>query len=381
MRGSIRKNEGGFALAGAILALTVIAAMIAGAFFAARQELSIGRSSQTYQRAFGVAEAGLDRAIAAWQANITTLNGLTAGATAGPFVTTVGTSGTDSSWVTRLNDQLFLISSTGSSAGSRRRLAALARLQVINMALNGALTTRGQLRVGGSSFIDGVNQAPVGWGCSLPTDTVAGIYTRDSSQITTSGCTNYSCVRGKPKIQNDASINDSTFFQFGDMQWSDLTSMASVILPANIGTLTGVGPTLSGLACNTANIRNWGEPGNPPPTFTVVVCRTYFPIIYAQGNLKITGGRGQGILLVEGNLDVQGRFEFYGPVIVRGELNTQGTGGHFNGGVMAANVHLDQSDVLGNAVITYSSCAILEALRFNSPGRLIGQRAWAEVTQ
>ncbi|MDP3775143.1 MAG: hypothetical protein Q8Q85_12850 [Gemmatimonadales bacterium] len=108
-------------------------------------------------------------------------------------------------------------------------------------------------------------------------------------------------------------------------------------------------------------------------------CRNYFPIIYVNGDLKLTGGYGQGILLVSGDLDVQGGFEFYGPVIIRGSLKTSGTGGHFNGGLMAANVDLETSSVLGDAVVTYSSCAIARALQFNAPGRLLAQRSWAEL--
>ena len=50
-------------------------------------------------------------------------------------------------------------------------------------------------------------------------------------------------------------------------------------------------------------------------------------------------------------------------MIVKGDLDTQGTGGHFNGGVMAANVNLAQNTVLGNAVITYSSCILAKVLQ------------------
>ena len=57
---------------------------------------------------------------------------------------------------------------------------------------------------------------------------------------------------------------------------------------------------------------NWGDPLNK-----LSPCFNYFPIIYHQGDLSISGnGYGQGILLVEGNLTVQGRIDFYGPVIV-----------------------------------------------------------------
>jgi hypothetical protein len=101
--------------------------------------------------------------------------------------------------------------------------------------------------------------------------------------------------------------------------------------------------------------------------------------MYAPGDLHVTGGYGQGILLVEGNFHVTGGFQFYGPVIVRGDLDTQGTGGHFNGGVMAANVNLAQNVVLGNAVITYSSCILQKVLQSSAVPTLMANRPWAEL--
>lgn len=371
-------SERGFALAGAILAMVVIASLVAGAFFAARQEFSIGRAGQSFQRSFDASEAGLNQTIAAWNANINSLNMLAVGDSTGPFVTSIG-GGVDSSFVTRLNDQLFLVRTIGRdpTGTSRRMLAALTRLQLISMDINAGLTTQGALRIGGSSFIDGRDDPPLGWGC--PTsglDTLAGILIQDSTQITTSGCGGWSCVNGSPLIENDPTIDDSTFFKFGDLDWTELVAMATLTLSSG-GTWTGAAPVGTLTTCNTTDQLNWGEPFRPA---LVAGCVNYFPIIYNPGSMHISGGRGQGILLVEGDLDVQGGFEFFGPVIIRGSLNTAGTGGHFNGGVMAANVNLDQSDVLGNAVITYSSCAILRALNGNSPGRLLGSRSWAEVT-
>ena len=72
-------------------------------------------------------------------------------------------------------------------------------------------------------------------------------------------------------------------------------------------------------------------------------------------------------------------FEFFGPVIVRGRLKTQGTGGHFTGGVIAANVDLDQNSILGDAVISYSSCAVVRALRNSAPAALFRERSWANL--
>ena len=75
----------------------------------------------------------------------------------------------------------------------------------------------------------------------------------------------------------------------------------------------------------------------------ISLCQSYFPIIYRNGNLKVQDGRGQGVLLVEGDLEVRGNFEFTGLVIVRGELSTNGTGNKITGGVLAKNADLGDS--------------------------------------
>ena len=119
---------------------------------------------------------------------------------------------------------------------------------------------------------------------------------------------------------------------------------------------------------------NWGSPlttGGP--------CGNYFPIIWASGDLNINQVQGQGILLVDGDLSVQGGFEFYGPVIVKKTLKTTGSGGHFNGGVIAANINLDQNTVLGNAVINYSKCALLKALNASATASVLKERGWFAV--
>jgi len=374
-----RTSERGFALAGAIFALVIIATLVAGSFFAARQEMNIGRASAIGERAFDAAEAGLNRTIALWSTS--SLNAMAVGDSVGSAGSLASNGGNWSVYTRRLNNELFLIRSTGSSGGSERQLAQLARLQIINMQISAGLTTRSSLKLGGSSFIDGVDTSPSGWACPAVTDTVSGVRTADSTQITFSGCSssNPSCIRGNPKIENDPSIDSTTFFQFGDVDWAELVAMATITYPGSAGPLNQLAPVTTGGACDASNTNNWGEPWRGAGT--VSACYGYLPIIYVNGDLQITGGRGQGILLVENDISVQGGFEFYGPVIARGNLITQGTGGHFNGGVLAANVDLQQSTVLGNAVITYSSCSISRALNANSSGRMLAQRSWVDLVQ
>ena len=112
--------------------------------------------------------------------------------------------------------------------------------------------------------------------------------------------------------------------------------------------------------------------------------RHYIPVIYSPGDLKIAASDpGQGILLVEGNLEVSGGHEFYGPVIVRGTLTTTGTGGHFVGGVIAANVSLDASTVLGDALVQYSACTVTRAVLNNTSltrARPLENRGWVDLS-
>lgn len=131
-------TEPGFALAAAVLALLILSALAAGAFYAAFEEVRIGRNSRAAEAAFEAAEAGLSRAAAdgppgGWGAMPLGDSSLFAGALPG------GT-GRFSGAFLRLNGQLFLIRSTGTDpAGEgQRTVAALARLDAAGDSLPAA---------------------------------------------------------------------------------------------------------------------------------------------------------------------------------------------------------------------------------------------------
>ena len=64
---------------------------------------------------------------------------------------------------------------------------------------------------------------------------------------------------------------------------------------------------------------------------------------------------------------------------VTGHLKTTGTGGHFTGGVLAQNVDLERNTVLGNAVISYSSCAAGMAMKSVASPVLARSRSWVDL--
>jgi hypothetical protein len=359
----------GVALPLAIFALVIVGAMVAGAFFIGRQEQAVGRNSVKLQQAFAAAEAGAQTTVAAWDIDV--YNVLTAGGS----VNINGTVG--NGWyrgdVRRLNEELFLVRSEGFSSDNtaRQQVGLLVRLRPIDININAALETQGTLRIGGNSEIDGTDNIPTGWICPATEPPLPGIRIQDSSQIETPGCPNFNCVEGVPLVEEDPAITDLSLMTFGDADFDGLRALANKIVPAGNYQIQ---PSSTGLTCNRGVVSNWGSPLLP-----LDPCGNYFPVIWVEGDITINGVQGQGVLLVDGNLRVQGGFEFYGPVIVKGALSTQGTGGHFNGGVIAANINLDQNNVLGDAVITYSSCALERALQASAQGDLLRERSWVNL--
>jgi hypothetical protein len=74
-----------------------------------------------------------------------------------------------------------------------------------------------------------------------------------------------------------------------------------------------------------------------------------------------------------------GNFQFSGAIIVRGTFSTYGTGAHITGGVMAANVALDQNTVIGNSSIRFSSCALSQVMNGQAYPKLAKKRAWVDL--
>ena len=387
MRLSTRK---GFALPIALGSMIVIGMILAGVFFAATQENRAGRNTLFQERAFRAAEFGLNYGYGKWDNS--KMSQLATGGVSTIVYDSLKTATHDSSkgWidtlrVTRLNNNTYWLVSTGYGGTgvtqARHRTGVVLRVGYPQINFLAALTVKGQIKLGGSSYTTGQDTPPAGWNCPPAGTTQPGIATDDSSHIDLSGCSNLTCVDGSPKLLESPAVADTnTFFTYGsDANWSTLTAAANIVLPGS-ATVTGVAPSYSADgSCNTLSNYNWGDPNRALPSGT---CESYFPIIYFQGagtTTNISGGVGQGILLVDGDLVVNGGFVWYGPVIVRGHLSTQGTGGHFNGAVMAADVDFEQNSVLGNAVIDYSACAISSAMVGAGLPKRVKQRAWAEM--
>ncbi|HXE58142.1 MAG TPA: hypothetical protein VNK43_09080 [Gemmatimonadales bacterium] len=379
MRTTSPGNERGIALAIAVFALVVIGALVTGAFYAGRLEQRAGDHALYQAQALGAAEAGTDQVLGNWNIG---WNATAPGDSVLIGTTSLGGGSAYSALIRRLNSSLFLIQATGEYRGpggsilSRRMVASLSRIITPDIEIEAALTVRGSLRIGGSAHIDG-NDHGNGWPGCPANQNMAGIRSdqpQSSIQTNGSNCNNLNCVYGTPRFVQDTTINANTFTQFGSTDFWQLASAADKVIS---GTVNGLAPVVSSGTCDRSVATNWGEP-NWPVT-TTAPCSNYFPIIYAPGNVRINGGRGQGILLVAGDLDLSGGVEFYGPVIVLGNVTSTGTGGHVYGGLMASNADLNPSTILGNSVVNFSSCAVYRALQGVSTVEPLRERSWAQL--
>src|SRR6476620_7390302 len=141
-----RTDERGMALDVAIFALVVIGALVAGAFYASTLEQRTGRNSIYAAEAAQAAETGPLSVLANLDAYA--LNNMGNGSTTS-LGTTYMTGRTDMKYTmsaTRLNDQLFLLTSQGSrvdpsgSELAQSSVATMARLSFVSATAKAAVT-------------------------------------------------------------------------------------------------------------------------------------------------------------------------------------------------------------------------------------------------
>jgi hypothetical protein len=383
-------SKRGFALPVAVFGLVVVGVLVTGGFYLARQETRIGIASERATAAFYIAERGANEVMAEW--DIDAFGSLPNWGTAVAADTSA-----DGIWsvnVTRMTPRLFFLLVNGSvtqgdavlgTAG--RMLGYVARLTSPSIQPQAALSTVGTITVGGSSVISGYDSIPGEWGsayCDAPAPPVAGVLVDSLSNIIFDGKKQETL--GDPEFLENNHLTADSLLNFGDALWEELVGMADKVYPDGqyVKQMHQDSILLNGsYTCATADDWgvprfNWGDPNNPAGA-----CGGYFPVIYAKGDLIVEASDfGQGILLVEGDLTFKGGFEFYGPVIVRGTVLTEGTGGHFIGGLIAANVSLNASSVLGDAVIQYSTCSITRAVLNSSLTRVrpLENRGWVDLS-
>jgi hypothetical protein len=131
----------------------------------------------------------------------------------------------------------------------------------------------------------------------------------------------------------------------------------------------------------TPGIQNWGEPRRNPPTGGAIIpCTSRLPVVWIKGDAHLSGGYGQGVLLIDGDLRLTGTFEFTGVVLVKGVTDIQANGAKITGTLMTIGGATENVSVMGGTpTIQYSSCAIAQALLGAAVARPLAERSWVQL--
>jgi hypothetical protein len=357
----------GFALATALFALALIGALVTGTFFVATHEQRAGTHALSITRALGAAELGVDAAMTTWvrEWNVAMQRGDRR--TAAEPIVEAASSITE---VVRLDNQLFLISSEGRSGLARRVVRRYVALTVPEPAIQAASALGGAVMIGGVTAIDGTDRPPDDWICPVPEASVAGIATADSTLVSTNGCSLGTCVDGSPPILVDSTLRHSgALLRIGELDWNALIPRAT----ATANGTTSPWPTERDGACDVEDPRNWGDPGRSGDAR----CASHFALVHAPGDLEIDGGRGQGILLVDGDLTIRGGFQFAGLVVVRGALHAADA--DVDGALTVAGTGSSTMSTLNDLVVHFSRCAVHAAMLGVALPEPIVERSWFEA--
>ena len=407
------QSRRGFALALALVAIVVIGALIAGAFFASTQDFRVGRNTLIEQRAFSVAEFGLNQEIANWDTkrnlpyaglDTVTLNPLVTRPKSGMQTGSIDANNvyvdagdTARVKITRLSDNTFWVVSEGHASMGNKMLESIRRTSMIvrtaypTIKTDAAIVTAGNISISGSAKVSGNNTPPDGWQqCdSIGGRDTAAVLASPTATVSVAGTKNMPSNIGV--VRSGSAADSNTYVRFGTENWNSLVKNADIKLVAEgDGTIdyNDIAPVANadGKTCNTSVVTNWGEPWRPGLKHilgsVVPACNNYFPIIYSPQSLHLNKqGRGQGVLLVNGDLQINGGFEWYGVIVVRDDINKgNGTAAIF-GSVLARNATLtDGGNIInGTQDVSFSKCAIESALRGSAVLVKVPHRAWAQL--
>jgi hypothetical protein len=383
----------GIALPIALAAIVAVGALIAGVFFASTQEYRVGRNTLATQNALHGAEVGLNSIVSSWTP------ARTIATTVGQTVamkpdTTIGGALVQRQY-TRVSPTMFWVTSTAIAgslslqARALKRLNTLVRVDIPDMKIQGALTVRGNVTATGTGTINGTDATPPGWpDCVEAGAPSAGLVVGDSAANASSSgtCTGFTCVTGTPKIADSSIYADSnTYKNFGGFNYDSLTKLATADKQyTGGGSLAQLEPKYSDLlktVCDKSNVMNWGDTSHVNgPTG----CRDYYPVVWLKDKTvlwTLNGDGGQGILLVDGDLKIAGRFQWTGLIIVQGHVEVAGNlTPKIVGGIMAMNRDNEANSISGTPIVQFSRCALQAVTARLATARQTKYRAWADMS-
>ena len=264
------------------------------------------------------------------------------------------------------NPNIYLVTSYGTTAGSNKTIESeITRFPPLTVPA--ALYVEAATDILGNASIFGVDQCG---GADVPgIKTTLSLNSVDDSKNPGSLITGSTSPTGNPS-------DIAPFATDMDIQAMIDSQKGSANFTYNVASATHSGTAIPGPG------DGWGTPVPGASNDKASSCDVRNIVYYNTSNgnnltdIKLTNSSGCGILLVEGDLDVNGGFNWYGLVIVSGSVKYTGggqdskniTGGVLAGGSATADV------VGGNTNIVYCSTALTKQTE-NQPLRCL---SWNE---
>lgn len=238
------------------------------------------------------------------------------------------------------------------------RLGWLLRPWPDSVSPRAAVSVGAPVTLGDDVVISGADESPPGVdSCAAPDSAIAGIA---APSVVVSGSAQ---LLGSPPELFQARSDSGAFDRF--------SKRARLVLPG--GTYTP-GPATVGTSCDLQRSTNWGDPGE-----AAAPCSGYLPLVRVDGDLTLTGGVGQGILLVNGDLRVTGPFTFHGMMIVKGGVDI--TAPTDVRGILAAAELRSGAWSVSQLKVHYSKCIISKSLDSSARLSPLSARAWIQLFQ
>lgn len=255
---------------------------------------------------------------------------------------------------------------------ARRRVQRLVALEPVAAPAGAALLTAAPLRADAGVTLDGRDTIPAGWGCA-PEDTAsvpAVAHAPDAPPALDA-----SLAGASPHVVADSALAALL------PPAPDLVGRAGVRPPAFVATRPLVVRPVTGVtlratsradgACDAADSLNWGDPRRPSE------CAARLPLVHVAGDLVAPRGAGQGTLVVDGDLVLDGDWEHWGVVAVGGRIVARGMGNRVVGALLLRGRDTTAHE-LSSLAVRFSSCVAGRALRAAGVVRPVGERGWRE---
>ena len=238
------------------------------------------------------------------------------------------------------------------------RLGWLLRPRPDSVSPVAAVSVDSPVSIGDGVVISGDDEPPPGVdSCPSPDSAIAGIAV---PSVVVSGSAQ---LLGSPPELLRAPDDPGVFDRFSER--------ATLVLP---GGTYSISPATVGTSCDLQRSTNWGDPGD-----AVAPCSGYLPLVMVTGDLTLTGGVGQGILLVDGDLRVTGPFTFHGMMIVKGGVDI--TASTDLRGILSATELRSGAWSVTQLKVHYSKCIISKILYSSAPLSPLSSRAWIQLFQ